>query len=140
MPEMPKRKPTDPTPVRPQAASSPPPSTPSSAASSGGPASSTATQGGSDTESGGGELRLHVPPDLDYVYRDMFSIFVSPEEVILEFGNRHRAIQNQATIKNRIVLSVPNAFRLQQGLGQALKNLQDRIAAEQHRTGTEPKR
>jgi len=68
----------------------------------------------------GRQLQVHVAPDLEYVYRDMFNVLVGREEVVLEFGNRHRAMPDRATIANRIVLSIPNAFRLQAGLQQAL--------------------
>ena len=77
------------------------------------------------------QLQLYVPPELDYSYRDMFSLFVGPEEVIIELGNRHRSAANRGTISNRIVLSVPNAFRLQQALAQSLTNMRDKITAQQ---------
>ncbi|MCX7934674.1 MAG: DUF3467 domain-containing protein [Planctomycetota bacterium] len=79
------------------------------------------------------QLQVHVPPDLEYHYRDMFNIAVGLEEVILEFGNRHRTPPDRATISNRIVLSVPNAFRLQQALQQALANAQKQVQEIQAR-------
>jgi len=79
------------------------------------------------------QLQVHVPPDLDYHYRDMFNIAVGLEEVILEFGNRHRTPPDRVTISNRIVLSVANAFRLQQALQQALANAQKQVQEMQSR-------
>ena len=73
------------------------------------------------------QLQLHVSPDLEYHYRDMFNVSVGLEEVILEFGNRHRTPPDRATISTRIVLSVSNAFRLQQALQQALANAQQQV-------------
>ncbi len=73
------------------------------------------------------QLQVHVPPDLEYCYRDMFSIFVGAEDVVFEFGNRHRSMGGRATVGNRIVLSVANAFRLHQALGQMLQNARQRM-------------
>jgi len=77
------------------------------------------------------QLQVHVSPELDYSYRDFFSIYVGAEEVIIEFGNRHRAQSDRASIHNRIVLSVANAFRLQQGLGRSLQEARRRIQEAQ---------
>ena len=73
------------------------------------------------------QLKMHVDPNLDYSYRDMFNVFVGPEDVVIEFGNRHRSVENEVTINNRIVLSVSNAAKLQKALGETLTNLQKQI-------------
>ena len=73
------------------------------------------------------QLQLHVSAYLECHYRDMFNVSVGLEEVILEFGNRHRTPPDRATISTRIVLSVSNAFRLQQALQQALANAQQQV-------------
>ncbi len=86
--------------------------------------------GTADTDQQQQQLQLHIPPDLEYTYRDMFSVFVGAEDVVLEFGNRHRSVANRATVGNRIVLSVANAFRLQQALGQMLESARQRIQAQ----------
>lgn len=86
------------------------------------PAEETVTAG-----DGQQQLQVYAAPDLDYNYRDFFTIFVGTEEVIIEFGNRHRSQSNRASIQNRIVLSVQNAFRLQQGLGRSLEEARKRI-------------
>ena len=73
------------------------------------------------------QLQVHISPDLEYLYRDMFNVAVGLEEVILEFGNRHRTPPDRATISTRLVLSISNAFRLQQALQQALANVQQQV-------------
>lgn len=83
------------------------------------------------------EVKLHVPQDLDYSYRDMFNVYVGFEEVIIEFGNRHRSVENQVRIGDRIVLSLSNANRLQQALVRGLNELRQRVE-EQRAAGQEP--
>jgi hypothetical protein len=72
-------------------------------------------------------IQFHVPPDLDYVYRDVFNVFVGAGEVVIEFGNRHRAMPQHVTISNRIVVSVGHAYTLIQTLNQALQEAQLRL-------------
>ena len=72
-------------------------------------------------------LKVNVAADLDYVYRDMVNIFVGAGDVVLEFGNRHRSMPNHGTISNRIVLSIANAYDLQQRLQQTLAEAQIRL-------------
>ncbi len=72
-------------------------------------------------------VQVHVAPDLDYLYRDVFNIFVGAGDVVIEFGNVHRSIPNHASISNRIVLSVANAYNLQQTLQQALQSAQIKV-------------
>lgn len=76
------------------------------------------------------ELQLIISPDLEYCYRDIFSIFGGPGEVIIEFGNVHRSLPNQATISNRIVLSVPSALKLQDALQRTLNDLRRKMAGQ----------
>lgn len=73
------------------------------------------------------ELQVHAAADLDYKYRDLFNLHVGAEEVILEFGNLHRSQPGHATLLDRIVLSPANAMRLQQGLAQALGQMQQKM-------------
>ena len=75
----------------------------------------------------GRNIQVHIPPDLDYVYRDIANVFVGAGDVVLELGNFHRSMPNSATISNRIVLSVATAYELQNSLGQALANAQQRL-------------
>jgi len=70
------------------------------------------------------DVQFHVSPDLEYVYRDIFNVFVGPGDVVVEFGNLHRAMPEHATISNRIVMSVGNAYTLIQTLQQALQQAQ----------------
>ncbi|OGQ89052.1 MAG: hypothetical protein A2464_05170 [Deltaproteobacteria bacterium RIFOXYC2_FULL_48_10] len=74
-------------------------------------------------------IQFHVPPELEYVYRDIFNVYAGPGDVIIEFGNHHRAMPEHASISNRIVMSVGNAYLLVQTLQQALQQAQ---AALQH--------
>jgi hypothetical protein len=84
-----------------------------------------------DDANQGQQIQVRVAPELEYAYRDFFSIYVGMEEVVLELGNRHRAQPNQATIQNHIVLSVPNAVRLQQALGRSLEEARKRVQQQQ---------
>ena len=77
------------------------------------------------------QIQLHVASDLDYCYRDLFNVFIGNEEVVVEFGNRHRSNPERGCMMNRIVLSVPAAFRLHQVLGQGLKKAQEQIKKQQ---------
>ena len=82
-----------------------------------------------ESQSNAQQIQLHIAPDLEYCYRDLFSIYAGAEEVILELGNRHRSASNRGTVGNRIVLSIPNAFRLHQALGQTLSAARQRFQA-----------
>ncbi|MFA9460254.1 hypothetical protein [Thiohalorhabdus methylotrophus] len=86
-----------------------------------------------------GGVQVHVPPDLDYVYRDAFEVFVGRGDVVLELANHHRGMPGHVTIGNRIVLSIPNAYHLQQKLQQALHEaqlqLQQSLQAQQQAQG-----
>ncbi len=73
------------------------------------------------------KIKAHIPPDLDYMYRDISNVFVGQGEVVLEFGNFHRSMPGHATISNRIVLSVGNAYELHNSLGQALADAQKKL-------------
>lgn len=77
------------------------------------------------------ERQIMIKNDLDYLYRDMFQIFVGPEDVLLEFGNHHRSVANQSVISNRIVLSVNSAVKLHQALGGALGKMREQMQSIQ---------
>jgi len=70
------------------------------------------------------KIQVHIPPELDYSYRDIANVFVGTGDVVIEFGNFHRSMPNNASISNRIVLSIANAYELKNSLGQALANAQ----------------
>ena len=72
-------------------------------------------------------IQVHVPPELDYLYRDISNVFVGQGDVVLEFGNFHRSLPGNATISNRIVLSIANAYELQNSLTQALAEAQKKL-------------
>jgi len=88
-------------------------------------------------------IQFHVSPELEYLYRDVMNVYVGAGEVVIEFGNRHRAMPEHATISNRIVLSVGNAYLLNQTIQQALqqaqlqmqRNLQQQQAQQQKPPG-----
>lgn len=73
------------------------------------------------------DIHFHVSPDLDYVYRDVFNVYVGAGDVVIEFGNQHRAMPEHATISNRIVMSVGNAYTLIQTLQKTLQNAQVKL-------------
>jgi Protein of unknown function (DUF3467) len=72
-------------------------------------------------------MEFQVSPDLEYHYRDVSNVYVGVGEVIIEFGNIHRAMPNHASISNRIVLSIGNAYTLIQTLQQGLQEAQIQI-------------
>jgi hypothetical protein len=75
------------------------------------------------------EIQFHVPPELEYVYRDVFNVYAGVGEVTIEFGNHHKSMPEHASISNRIVMSTSNAYLLLQTLQEALQKAQ---AALQH--------
>lgn len=83
------------------------------------------------------QIRVHVSPELDYKYRDVVSVFASAQEVILEFGSRHRSIKSAMTVYDRIVLSPANAVRLQQALGKSLTAVQEVIRKQMEEANAE---
>ncbi len=68
---------------------------------------------------------LEVP----YYYYDMLNVVAGASEVVLEFGNSLKSDESGAkmNLSHRAVLSVPAAFRLQQGLSRTLQMLQDKL-------------
>jgi len=81
----------------------------------------------SNENKGSQRIQAHIPPDLDYVYRDIANVFIGAGDVVIEFGNFHRSMPGHATISNRIVLSVANAYELHNSLGQALAEAQHKL-------------
>jgi len=80
-----------------------------------------------DTPEGKPRIRFHVPPELEYVYRDVFNVYAGAGDVVVELGNHHRSMPEHATISNRIVMSVSNAYLLVQTLQQALQESQSKL-------------
>lgn len=72
-------------------------------------------------------IRFHVSPDLDYTYRDIFNVYVGSGDVVIEFGNQHRAMPEHATIGNRIVMTVGNAYALIQTMQKTLQEAQVKL-------------
>ena len=73
------------------------------------------------------EIQFHVAPELEYVYRDVFNVYVGAGDVTIEFGNHHKPMPEHATISNRIVMSVGNAYTLIQTLQDALQKAQIKL-------------
>lgn len=73
------------------------------------------------------KVQFHLAPDLEYVYRDIFNVYAGTGDVVLELGNLHRSMPGHATIANRIVVSVSNAYVLVQTLQQALQGAQQQL-------------
>lgn len=87
-------------------------------------------------------VQFHVPPELEYVYRDVFNVYVGAGDVVIEFGNLHRAMPGHASISNRIVMSVAGAYNLHQTLQQALQAAQLQLQKnlqEQSKTASQVK-
>ncbi len=73
------------------------------------------------------KIQYHVSQDLEYIYRDIFNVYVGAGDVVLELGNRHRSMPEHVTISNRIVMSVGNAHALVQTLQKALQEAQIKL-------------
>lgn len=84
-------------------------------------------QQNNNDENANPRIQAHVPPDLDYLYRDITNVFVGAGDVVLEFGNFHRSMPGHATISNRIVLSISSAYELHNSLGHALAEAQQKL-------------
>ncbi|MEH6448270.1 MAG: hypothetical protein V7765_06330 [Oleispira sp.] len=76
-------------------------------------------------------ISAYVSPDLEYCYRDISNIFVGANEVTFEFGNHHKSAPGNAVINNRIVMSLGNAYDLQQRLQQALMQAQQAMMKQE---------
>ena len=79
------------------------------------------------TENPQQNFQVHVSPDLDYSYLDVANIFVGAGDVVFEFGNLHRSMPGNITISNRVVMTMANAYDLQQKLGQVLQEAQKQM-------------
>lgn len=77
----------------------------------------------------GQHVQMQFPADLEYVYRDFFTVYAGPDDVILEFGNVNRSVANQVKIANRIVLTPANALRLREILDRTIAEMQRRLSA-----------
>jgi hypothetical protein len=85
------------------------------------------------------EIQFHVSPDLEYIYRDVFNVYVGAGDVLIEFGNQHRSMPEHATISNRIVMTVANAYALIQTLQKAMQDAQIKLHEQlqmQKKTGS----
>lgn len=71
-----------------------------------------------DTEKS--RLDVQRPEDVEYVYRDFFSVFAGQSDVLIELGNVDRTHSGSVRIGNRVVLSLGTAKRLRDTLNQAV--------------------
>jgi len=81
------------------------------------------------------QVQMHIPADLDYVYRDFFTVYAGPDDVVLEFGNVNRSTPGQVKIANRIVLTPSNALRLREILDRTITEMHRRLTAAQSGQG-----
>ena len=72
-------------------------------------------------------MQIQFPGDLEYNYRDFFTVYAGPEDFVLEFGNLVRAQQGQVRMGDRIVLSPSNAVRLRDVLDRTINEMARRI-------------
>ncbi|MCH8530616.1 MAG: hypothetical protein LAT65_07185 [Saccharospirillum sp.] len=79
-------------------------------------------------------VQVQFAEGIDYRYRDVLNIFVGRGEVVFELGNIHRSVPNQATISDRIVVSMANAYDFHARLGQSLKEAQQALQKEMAQT------
>lgn len=73
------------------------------------------------------KIKLHIDPEIEYKYRDLFNIHISAEDVVIELGNIQRGATDQGAIKDIIVMSPANAIRLQQALTKSIETMQQKI-------------
>ncbi len=76
------------------------------------------------------KVTVNYADNCDYKYRDVLNIFVGRGDVILELGNIHRSVVGQATISDRVAVSMATAFDFHARLGQALKEAQEALQKE----------
>ncbi len=69
-------------------------------------------------------IQFHVPQELEYTYRDIFNVYVGTGDVVIEMGNLHRSMPEHASISNRVVLSIENAYKLNEALQKGLQAAQ----------------
>lgn len=81
------------------------------------------------------DLKVVIPNDLDYKFRDFFNVNASATEVVIEMGNVHRSVQNEAVLRDRVVFSIPGAIQLKDALNSALAEVERQIreAAENNK-------
>lgn len=82
-------------------------------------------------QNGQPQLQMQFVNDLEYVYRDFFTVFAGPDDVVLEFGNVSRATPGQVRVADRIVLTPANALRLRELLDRTIDEMRRRMAQGQ---------
>ncbi len=60
-------------------------------------------------------------------FRDFFNVNASATEVVIEMGNVHRSVKNEAVLRDRVVFSVPGAIQLKDALNSALAEVERQI-------------
>jgi hypothetical protein len=74
------------------------------------------------------QVQMQIPADIEYVYRDFFTVYAGPDDVVLEFGNVSRSMPGQVRIANRIALTPANALRLREILDRTIAEMQRRMS------------
>jgi hypothetical protein len=72
-------------------------------------------------------IKTHSNPDLEYCFRDFFSVYAGADMVVIELGNVHPADKDQARIANIIVLSPASALQLRNTLHKVLTARQQNL-------------
>ena len=80
----------------------------------------------------GGKMIMELAPGTDYVYRDMFNVFATPDDVVIEFGNVRRESGTAAMIADRIVLTPKNAAKLHKVLQQTLSGVKRKVKEQKN--------
>ncbi len=73
------------------------------------------------------KVEVYIKPDVDYVYRELFNVYVGVGDVVIEFGNYQRPDASKVIVSERIVMTIGNAYKLMQHMENALKQAQEKI-------------
>ena len=86
----------------------------------------------------GQNIKVYMPPDLEYRYKDVFAVFVGMGDVVIELGNHHRSPPGNVSVSDRIVLSVPNTYKLIQMLQNSIKSAEEQVKKQLKAQGLNP--
>ncbi|MBF0352576.1 MAG: hypothetical protein HQM11_16205 [SAR324 cluster bacterium] len=84
------------------------------------------------------QVQIYLPPDMEYRYKDVFRIFVGVGDVVIEFGNQNRFVPDRVSISDRIVMSVPNAYKFINQLQHTLRVAEEQIKRHLKTQGHNP--
>jgi len=72
-------------------------------------------------------LEVYIHPDADFVFREVFGVYVGAGEVVIEFGNYQRIDSRKVVISDRIVMTINNAYKLMRYMEDALQQAQAKM-------------